>query len=168
VLFTRQGAPKLVGVAVLLLMISGAAIYWLEPTINSYWDGVWLAFVTATTIGYGDYVATSAGARVVSVFISLIGFAVVALFTANVVALFVRRDAPADRDELANDIRRMRADVAQLVRDGERARSNLPTAEIEALRRDVAELSARLAALSAQLERASDASAPAAPTAMRR
>jgi voltage-gated potassium channel len=148
-LFTRRGAPKLVGVTVAMLAVTGALIYWLEPTVNTYWDGVWLAFVTATTIGYGDYVATSAGARLVSVFISLVGFAIIAVFTANVVAYFVGRDAPDVNRELHEDIVRLRADIAQMLRDSERAQS--PVAEIEALRRDVAELSARLTALSAQL-----------------
>ncbi len=148
-LFTRRGAPKLVGLAVSMLAITGALIYWLEPTVSSYWDGVWLAFETATTIGYGDYVATSAGARVVSVFVSLVGFAIIAVFTANVVAYFVGRDAPDANRELHEDIARLRADIARILRDSERAHS--PAAEIEALRRDVADLSARLTALSAQL-----------------
>jgi voltage-gated potassium channel len=149
VLFTRKGAPKLVGLAVSMLAISGALIYWLEPTINSYWDGVWLAFVTATTIGYGDFVATTAGARLVSIFVSLIGFAILAVFTANVVAYFVGRDAPDVNRELHEDIVRLREDIARMLHDSERAQS--PLSEIEALRRDVADLSARLTALSAQI-----------------
>jgi len=148
-LFTRRGAPKLVGVAVTMLAVTGGLIYWLEPTVNNYWDGVWLAFETATTIGYGDYVATTAGARLVSVFVSLVGFAIVAVFTANVVAYFVGRDAPDANRELHEDIVRLREDITRMLRDSERARS--PSSEIEALRRDVSDLSARLTALSAQL-----------------
>jgi len=150
-LFTRRGAPKLVGVTVFMLAISGALLYWLEPTVTTFWDGMWLAFATATTIGYGDYVATTAGARLVAVFVSLIGFAIVAVFTANVVAYFVGRDAPDAHRELHDDIVRLRADIAQLLRDSERERSQSPAAELEALRRDVADLSARLTALSVQL-----------------
>ena len=89
VLFTRRGAPKLVGVTVLAVAMTGALLYWSEPTISSYWDGVWLAFVTATTIGYGDFVATTATSRLVSVVVAVIGFAIIALFTANVVAYFI-------------------------------------------------------------------------------
>jgi voltage-gated potassium channel len=151
VLFTRHGAPKLVGVTALVLVMSGGLLYWLEPTITTFWDGVWLAFATATTIGYGDYVATTASARLVSVFVSLIGFAIVALFTANVVAYFVGRDAPDALRELHEDVARLRSDVAQLLRDGERAREQTPSAELEALRRDVADISTRLAAISARL-----------------
>ncbi len=151
VLFTRRGAPKLVGVTVFILAVSGALLYWLEPTVTTFWDGVWLAFETATTIGYGDYVATTAAARLVSIFVALIGFAIIAVFTANVVAYFVGRDAPDTHRDLHQDIVRLRADIAQLLRDSDRARSGSTVAEIEALRRDVAELSARFAALSARL-----------------
>ncbi len=163
VLFTRQGAPKLVGVTMLLLALSGAALYWLEPTVATYWDGVWLAFATATTIGYGDLVATTAGARLVSVFVSLIGFAIIAVFTANVVAFFVRRDAPGGQVDLREDIRRLREDVARLLQDGERARSESSLGELEALRGEVAQLSSRLATLCAQLD-----ATKAPPTAVRR
>jgi voltage-gated potassium channel len=168
VLFTRHGAPKLVGVTVFILIVSGALLYWLEPTVTTLWDGVWLAFVTATTIGYGDYVATTAGARLVAIFVALIGFAIVAVFTANVVAYFVGRDAPDAHRELHDDIVRLRADIAQLLRDGERARSESPAAELEALRRDVADLSARLAALSEQLRVANAVDATASGKAQQR
>jgi voltage-gated potassium channel len=151
VLFTRHGAPKLVGVTVLVLAMTGALLYWLEPTITNYWDGVWLAFVTATTIGYGDFVATTASARLVSVFVSVIGFALVALFTANVVARFIGRDASDALRGLHDDIAKLREDVGQLIRDGERVRSESPKAEFDALRRDVAEIATRLTALSEQL-----------------
>jgi voltage-gated potassium channel len=40
VLFTRRGAPMLVGAAFVVMLCSGAMLYWLEPTINSYWDGL--------------------------------------------------------------------------------------------------------------------------------
>jgi voltage-gated potassium channel len=155
VLYTRRGAPKLVGVTLLALVMSGALLYWLEPTVNSFADGVWLAFVTATTIGYGDFVATTPSARLVSAFASLIGFAIVAVFTANVVAYFVGRDAP-DTQQLHDDIVRLREDIAQLMRDSERTRSASPLAELEALRRDVADVSARLAELSAKLDAAGE------------
>jgi voltage-gated potassium channel len=167
VLLTRRGAPKLVGIAVLVLALAGALLYWLEPTVTSYGDGVWLAFVTATTIGYGDFVATTAASRLVSVFIALIGFALLALFTANVVAYFVR-DAPDAQKDLHERIARMRDDIAALIRDGERVRRDASLAEIDSLRRDIAELSARVAALSAKLDARDARSKQETTTAVRR
>lgn len=104
VLFTRRGAPLLVGAACIFMLVSGGVLYWLEPTIGSYWEGLWLAFVTGTTIGYGDLVPTAASARVFAVFVAVVGVALMTLFTANVVAFFIGRDhAPTDSRELAVD-----------------------------------------------------------------
>src|SRR5262249_19353142 len=59
VLFTRRGAPMLIGVAVMTIVILGALFYWLDPAIKTFADGLWLAFVTGSTVGYGDVVPTT-------------------------------------------------------------------------------------------------------------
>ena len=56
VLFTRRGAPLLLGAAVLATLVTGALFYVFDPKIDSFWDGMWLAFVTGATVGYGDLV----------------------------------------------------------------------------------------------------------------
>jgi voltage-gated potassium channel len=121
VLFTRRGAPLLVGTAVLIMLATGGMFYWLEPTINNYWDGLWLAFVTGSTVGYGDVVPTSGASRMLAVITTLIGVSLVALFTANIVSFFVgheerqfRRDLRRDVAELQDQIVGLRGDVANL------------------------------------------------------
>jgi uncharacterized membrane protein len=39
---------------------------WTCRPADDYWDGLWLAFVTGTTVGYGNVVLTTGAARVVS------------------------------------------------------------------------------------------------------
>ena len=58
-LFTRRGAPMLLGVAFLTMLFLGALFYWLDPAIHSFGDGLWLAFITGATVGYGDTVPTT-------------------------------------------------------------------------------------------------------------
>jgi voltage-gated potassium channel len=116
-LFTRRGAPILVGGAVLILLSAGGMFYWLEPSIDSYWDGLWLAFVTGMTIGYGDVVPTTGAARVVAAGIGLIGVAMVTLFTASVVSFFVGGEETQLRRDLHQDILRLREEIAQLRSD---------------------------------------------------
>ncbi|MEP6657183.1 MAG: ion channel [Betaproteobacteria bacterium] len=102
VLFTRRGAPVLLGIACLLMLAGGGVFYWVEPTVDNYWDGLWLAFVTGTTLGYGDFVPTSPPARVFAVFTAFVGVAMMTLFTANVVSYFIgRNDAPAAANDRA-------------------------------------------------------------------
>ena len=114
VLFTRRGAPILVGAAFLILLASGGMLYWVEPTITTYWDGLWLAFVTGMTIGYGDVIPTTGVARIVSAGIGLIGVALVTLFTANVVSFFVGGEEAHARRDLQNDIVELREEIRRL------------------------------------------------------
>jgi voltage-gated potassium channel len=147
VLFTRRGAPLLTGVAVMAMVGGGALLYWLEPTVTTFWDGLWLAFVTGTTIGYGDLVPRTAAARVAAVFIGLIGWTLLSLFTANVVAFFVGREERELRRDLHVEILRLRADVARLIDEEElRLRHEIHN-DMRSLHADLRKLSARLAEL---------------------
>jgi voltage-gated potassium channel len=139
-LFSRRGAPLLIGAAFLLLLVSGAMFYWLEPTIHDYWDGLWLAFVTGMTIGYGDVVPTTGPARMVAVFTGLIGVAVVTVFTANIVSFFVGRDETEQR-------RRMQQQMSDLERAIERLFASEEVRFREDLHRDINQLRRQMAEL---------------------
>ncbi len=149
VLFTRRGAPRLVGAATLFMVASGGVLYWLEPTVASFWDGLWLAFVTGTTIGYGDIVPTTAAARVFAVFVSVVGVALVTLFTANVVAFFIGHDAGLSGD-----------DVRTAVRDGLEADAADARKRWAALQHELHGMRAEIAALRAEIERAQHVKPP--------
>jgi voltage-gated potassium channel len=139
-LFTRRGAPILVGAAFLVLLASGGILYWLEPTIPSYWDGLWLAFVTGMTIGYGDVVPTVGPSRIVAAGVGLIGVALVALFTASIVSYFVGGEEARMRRELQEDMARLRDELARLFDSEEiRFRENLHR-DVVHLRRQIGEL----------------------------
>ncbi len=139
-LFTRRGAPVLVGAAILILLAAGGVLYWVEPTIDSYWDGLWLAFVTGMTIGYGDVVPTTGPARVIAAGVGLIGVALVTLFTASVVSFFVGGEETELRRELHRDIVALREEIAHLLDTEEiRFRDDLRR-DINHLRRQISEL----------------------------
>ncbi|HNJ84677.1 MAG TPA: ion channel, partial [Piscinibacter sp.] len=42
------------GVAGIVLVGCGVVYWWIEPHTPTLSDGLWLAFVTASTLGYGD------------------------------------------------------------------------------------------------------------------
>jgi voltage-gated potassium channel len=140
ILFTRRGAPMLVGAAILILLSAGGMFYWLEPTIESYWDGLWLAFVTGMTIGYGDVVPTTGGARVVAAGIGLIGVAFVTLFTANVVSFFIGGEEAKRRHELQSGMETLSKEIRRLF-DAEEIRFR------ETLHQDVNDLRNQIAEL---------------------
>lgn len=114
-LFTHRGAPALIGIAFLTLLCAGGMFYWIDPAIHSYWDGLWLAFTTGTTVGYGDVVPTTGASRAFAALMVLIGVALMTLFTANVVAFFVGREETELRRDLHRDIVELRGEVAHLL-----------------------------------------------------
>jgi voltage-gated potassium channel len=114
VLFTRKGGPMLLGIAVLTMIILGALFYWLDPAVRTFTDGLWLAFITGATVGYGDVVPTTSGTRVLAALTVLIGVALMTLFTAHVVTFFVGSEDAKMRDGLQHEIRELRREIREL------------------------------------------------------
>ncbi len=100
--------------AVLLLALGGAGFWWLEPGVTSYADGVWLAFITGATVGYGDLVPSTPGARIFAGFTVLLGYALFSVLTASISAFLVGEDEQRLRQEMHADMRLLRAEIALL------------------------------------------------------
>lgn len=68
------------GIAIAYIFISALIIFQAEPnTFNNFYEAIYWATVSLTTIGYGDIVATTIIGKAVTMVSSLIGIAVVAL-----------------------------------------------------------------------------------------
>lgn len=98
-------------------LLAGAGFYWLEPNVKSLADGMWLAFTTVSTVGYGDLVPSTPASRVFAIFIVLLGYALFSVVTASIAALFIGEDEKRLERELHADIRALRAEVAALRED---------------------------------------------------
>ncbi|MBC7514025.1 MAG: ion transporter [Herminiimonas sp.] len=105
---------QVLAIAVVLLAVAGGGFYWLEPRVLTYADGLWLAFITGATVGYGDLVPSTPAARIFAVFIVLLGYALFSVVTASIAALFVSEDEKRFEKELHADIRSLRAEIAAL------------------------------------------------------
>lgn len=125
-LFSPTGLPYVLGFAVISLLLAGAGFYWLEPTVDSYFDGLWLAFVTAATVGYGDYIPTTHASRLFAVVTVVLGFTVFSLVTATFVRLFLGEDEARLRREMHVDIKALRRSTEEAI-----------SAEEQALRREL-------------------------------
>ncbi len=139
-IFTPSGIPFIMALAAISLALSGAGFYWLEPTVHSYADGVWLAFVTGATIGYGDFVPTTTASRLFAGLMVLFGFTLFSLVTASIAAFFVGEDEKLLRRDMHRDIRKLHDEIAQLIGDEERALRREMHADIRQLRAEVAEI----------------------------
>ena len=105
---------QLLAIALLMLALSGGGFYWLEPNVHSYADGLWLAFTTGATVGFGDIVPTTPASRIFAGFIVLLGYALFSVVTASISALFVTKDEQRFERELHGDIRALRKEIDAL------------------------------------------------------
>ena len=153
ILFTARGAPMLLGIAVLTMLVLGALFYWLDPAIRSFGDGLWLAFITGSTVGYGDMYPTTGATRVLAVLTVLVGVAMMTLFTAHVVTFFIGGEEARMRESLQQDIVALRGQIAQLL-DAEELRLTIELhKEVRALRGELALLRDELRVLQAPEDR---------------
>lgn len=86
--FKSVGADKVMIVYIIWFFVAAIPIWLIEPGINSYGDSLWFCFASATSIGYGDLIATTVVGRIIAVILTIYSIAVIAIFTAVVVGFF--------------------------------------------------------------------------------
>lgn len=75
--------------AFVTMLLSGFIIVRLDPSIGTIWDGMWWAWVTMATVGYGDVVPHNHAGRLFGSFLILFGVVLLSLLTANLSAFFI-------------------------------------------------------------------------------
>ena len=114
----RRGLIYSLGLVFLILGLGGCGFWLIDPSVNTLSDGLWLAFTTAATVGYGDLVPTTHLSRAFSVLVVLLGLAVLSLVTASLAAIFVEDEVDIDSSEhqreLLAELRALRAEIQAL------------------------------------------------------
>ena len=81
------------------IFISGGILLLVEPQISNYWDGLWYAFVTSTTVGYGDILATTLIGRITSVFLTVYGLIFFGCLSAVIVNYYSKLNTPNNKTD---------------------------------------------------------------------
>lgn len=120
-LLTRGGTVYLMALSFLVLLMCGVGFWWLEPRTPTLADGLWLAFTTAATVGYGDIVPTTPASRIFAVFVVLLGFGVLTMVTAAIATTWIETEERRIERELMQSLHRevatVRAELAALRRE---------------------------------------------------
>jgi len=97
---TKGTFTTLAIIAVLMVIFSSIAILQVEhapnSNIQSAEDALWWAYVTITTVGYGDKYPVTTEGRIIAVFLMTTGVALFGTFTAYVASWFVKTQQEAD------------------------------------------------------------------------
>ena len=117
----QQGLLYSLLLAVAILGLGGVGFWIIAPQIHALSDGLWLAFPTAATVGFGDVVPSTHASRAFSVVVVLLGLAVLSLVTASLSAVLVEKEVEAEERQIEKDlmheIRQLRREVADLRQD---------------------------------------------------
>lgn len=157
-LFARAGLARLLAMAAAVLGLCGVGYYWIDPEVATLSDGLWLAFTTAATVGYGDLVPSSTASRIFSMFVVILGYGVLSLVTASIAAMFVdTQERQVEREIL----RGLHAEISGLRQQLARLETRLdarPAAEAPEVGRAVPSAAATASAGAVQTERAQECS----------
>ena len=122
---------------VIVTTLGGAIIGYFDPAFARPLDGIWWAWVTVTTVGYGDMVPQTPAARVFAVLLMLLGVSMIALLSASLVAFFQEdeeREARHVRRMIWMKLQHMEDDAEQRARHHEDLLARLAAIELALLR----------------------------------
>ena len=95
------------GIAALVILLSGMVMSAIEPGVDNPWDGVWWAWVTVTTVGYGDIVPQTPAGKLFGSLLILLGVALFALMTASFSSFFIGRDVSKVEQDIERDVSKL-------------------------------------------------------------
>ncbi len=87
-LLVRTGAIKIFGAYVVVLIIGGILLTFIEPQVHGIFEGFYYCFVASTTIGFGDIVPVTAWGRIITIVVTLVGLMAVAMVPGVVVSYY--------------------------------------------------------------------------------
>lgn len=110
-------------VAFFTMLLSGLIMSRIDPSVGDIWDGMWWAWVTMATVGYGDVVPHTGAGRLFASLVVLFGVVLISLLTANLAAFFIGADVEKieaeekESDRLLKEISARLARIEQLLED---------------------------------------------------
>lgn len=107
-ILTRNHLATTLLVALAFTLMSGLLIAGIDPSIENVWEGLWWAWVTVATVGYGDVVPQSVAGKVFGAVVILFGVGFFSLLTASFSAYFISRGEIEIEEEEAEEIYRLK------------------------------------------------------------
>ncbi len=115
-------AVVFIGITV-LEFVGPAELHFEEDTgnIKTGGDALWWGYVTATTVGYGDYYPETTGGRIVGVFMLTVGVALFATFSGFLANTFLSAKKPSEPALAEGDLHAALREVERLLAEQQSA-----------------------------------------------
>jgi len=128
-IFSRHHFGSSLLAFLLVTILSGILVAYIDPGIGSFWRGIWWAVQTVTTVGYGDVVPNSALGQVFASILMVVGVLMYSLVSANLAAFFVERSTQAEakdqRRHMISDVEQLEQHIAKLQASHEKIQESL-------------------------------------------
>jgi voltage-gated potassium channel len=86
----------------ILMVLFGVLIHFIEPAqFPTIFDGIWWAFVTGATVGYGDYVPLSVIGKIVAILLILTGGAFIAFYISSLSTAAIQHEQDLEKGKLS-------------------------------------------------------------------
>jgi len=102
--------------SLIVIVMAGVMMAAIDPAIHSPMEGIWWAWVTVTTVGYGDVVPVTTLGRILASVIILMGIGLFSMITASFAAFFISQKEEAILDEEQDMYRRIDEMEDRLIR----------------------------------------------------
>lgn len=86
--FASNGFKYMLFAATVMIILGGILIHFAEGM--SYGDGIWWAFVTTTTVGYGDISPSTLYGRIIAMVLMLSGIGLIGTITSTLTSYFLK------------------------------------------------------------------------------
>ena len=113
--FNSKRLRTILATIIVSVTFFGFLFYISEPQIKSFGDGMWLALVTITTVGYGDIELMTTIGRFVASALMLLGMGLIASLTAIVSVKFIQNFVDHHtNDDVLEKLDEMQKDLDEL------------------------------------------------------
>lgn len=120
--FFRQRGITFLAIMLIAVMFAGGTLVWLlerdasghDALIETPTDAFWWAFITMTTVGYGDHSPATAGGRLIASVITVYGIINFAVIGAMVVAALSQERQRTAFAEMREQLARIQEQLAEL------------------------------------------------------
>ena len=134
VLLSRNNLGTTLLVSLIVIIVAGLVVAGMDPAFASPWEGIWWAWVTVTTVGYGDFVPVSGEGRVLGGFLILLGIGLFAMLTASFSALFISQTEEEVEEGIEEEIHYTKSETMDKHEQIEKRLDNLEQHILEALK----------------------------------